>query len=59
MSTGVDASQPVLNDEMVSQSSTGSPLTMKFYVRVFVPHGAALVCPRVLFLTVSMHLGPR
>src|SRR5258708_4648772 len=59
VSAGVDASQPVLNDGMVTQSSTGSPLTMKFYVCVFVPHGAALVCPRVPFLTISMHLGPR
>ncbi len=58
VSAGVDASQPVPNDRMVTQPSTGSPLTMKFYVRVFVPHGAALVCPRVPFLTISMHIGP-
>jgi hypothetical protein len=31
VSAGIEASQPMLNNGMVTQSSTGSPLTMKFY----------------------------
>ncbi len=59
VSAGVGASQPILNDGVVAQSSSGSPLTMRFYVRVFVSHAAAIICPHAPFLTIPIHLGPK
>jgi hypothetical protein len=43
---GASQSQQPLSDEIVSPSSSGSPTTMKFYVRDFVSR-VALVCPHV------------
>ena len=56
---GVGASQPMSGDGTVAQSPSGSPLTMKLYVRVFMSHAAAIMRPHAPFLTTYIHLGPR
>jgi hypothetical protein len=50
-----DASRPLSDRIMVAQSSlSGSPVTMRFYVRILAPH-VALVCPHVLPPPLFLH----
>ena len=48
-SADVGASQYMTNDGVVAQSSSGSPVTMRFYVRVFMSHAAAVMYPHAPF----------
>jgi hypothetical protein len=48
-SAGVGASQPMLDDGTVVQSSSGSPPTMKVYVCVFMSHAAEITCLQAPF----------